>query len=75
MPSPITKIPSTTHPPVMGHWWKTLGGAMVVSCPKCGFIIPLEHDISPTGLVHPKVDYPVNECGFEAILQLEDWGT
>lgn len=74
MAAPLQKIPSTTHPPEMGRWWKTLGGSLVLSCPACGFIIPLDHEISPSGIVRPKVECPVRECGFAEALQLEDWG-
>lgn len=45
---------------------------VLVSCPTCGQVAQLQHEIALDGLVSPSVQCPAR-CGFHENVRLKDW--
>lgn len=61
----------TTH-------WGIIGRTVLVRCPKCATVGPLDHDVDAAGnvipsLVCPEQIRPNVACGFHETVTLEGW--
>lgn len=46
-----------------------------VSCPSCGVVATLDHEISADGSVNPSLDCPSDRCTFHDHVKLVGWAT
>jgi hypothetical protein len=60
-----------------GAWtlWNLHGGKplFVISCPLCGFVARLDHEVAADGLVSPSVQCPLTGCDFHDTVKLKDY--
>lgn len=67
------------HRPLAGSWWtiRSNDGMQKIAlmcCPKCGTVGSLkEHEITPIGIVRPKVMCVDEVCGFDEWIMLDSW--
>lgn len=53
--------------------WRSVPGGVEISCPDCGKVAELDHDVDEFGVVTPSVVCPVENCSFHRWVRLGQW--
>lgn len=69
----IKKAEAWGKPMMQPGRWKAWGKSVMVSCPECGQMATLQHDIDSDGKVTPSLECPYQGCAFHDFVILADW--
>ena len=53
--------------------WRVISGAVWVSCPTCGQVGTLDHEVAADGTVSPSLVCPRDGCAFHEYVRLAGW--